>query len=101
MACTLLGTYLILMQKMSTKIGDLNIHMFMVYGAPQINVDPDITGKNFIGKYITCSLPCKKTYPELHELVKTLQTHHHTFTCRKRKVVNVDLIILVPHLKTL
>ena len=56
-----------------------------VYGAPQIDVDPDITVKNFIEKYITCSLPCKKTYPKLHELAKTLETHHQTFTCRKKK----------------
>ena len=82
--------------------GPQHTHFFVyVYGAPKIDVDPDITVKIFIEKYITCSLPCKKTYPELYELVKTLQTHHHTFTCRKRKVVNVDLIILVPHLKTL
>ena len=56
-----------------------------VYGAPQIDVNPDIKVKNVIEKYLTCSLPCKKTYPKLHELVKTLRTHHHTFTCRKKK----------------
>ena len=56
-----------------------------VYGASQIDVGPDITVKNFIEKYITCSLPCKKTYPKLHELAKTLETYHHTFTCRKKK----------------
>ena len=27
----------------------------------------------------------QKDLTELHELVKTLQTHHHTFTCRKKK----------------
>ena len=72
-----------------------------VYGAPQIDVNPDITVKNVIEKYITCSLPCKKTYPKLHELVKTLQTHHLLSHAEKRKVTNIDLIILVPHLKTL
>ena len=55
-----------------------------VYGAPQIDVDPDITVKNFIEK--TCLfLVMQKDLTELHELVKTLQTHHHTFTCRKKK----------------
>ena len=82
--------------------GPQHTHFFVhVYGAPQIDVNPDITVKNFIEKHITCSLPCKKTYPKLHEVVTTLQTHQHTFHAEKGKVANVDLIILVLHLKTL
>ena len=41
----------------------------------------------FIDKYITCSLPDDKKYPELNSLVKKVQTHHHTTTCRKKKGV--------------
>ena len=66
--------------------GPQHSHFFVhVYGAPQIDVNPDITVINFIEKCITCSLPCKKTYPKLLELVKTLLTYHHTFICRKKK----------------
>ena len=39
---------------------------------------------DFIDKYITCSLPDQKEYPELYELVNTVQKHHHTTTCRKK-----------------
>ena len=63
--------------------GPQHSHVYVhVYGAPEIDVDPDITVKNLIEKYVTYSLPCRKTYPKL---VKTLQTHNHTFTCRKKK----------------
>ena len=41
----------------------------------------------FIDKYITCSLPDKDDFPDLHGLVNTVQTHHHTTTCRKKKGV--------------
>ena len=38
----------------------------------------------FINKYITCSLPDKDDFPDLHGLVNTVQTHHHTTTCRNK-----------------
>ena len=41
----------------------------------------------FIDKYITCSLPDNKKYPEVSNLVKKVQTHHHTTTCRKKNGV--------------
>ena len=41
----------------------------------------------FIDKYITCALPDETKYPEMSNLVKKVQTHHHTTTCRKRKGV--------------
>ena len=34
----------------------------------------------FIDKYITCALPDET---KLSNLVKRMQTHHHTTTCRK------------------
>ena len=41
----------------------------------------------FIDKYITCALPDETKYPEMSNLVKKVQTHHHTTTCRKKKGV--------------
>ena len=42
---------------------------------------------SLIDKYVTCSLPDDSEYPELNTLVKKVQTHHHTTTCRKKKGV--------------
>ena len=39
----------------------------------------------FKDKYITCALPNETKYPEMSNLVKRVQTHHHTTTCRKKK----------------
>ena len=62
--------------------GPQHPHFFMhVEGAPIINENEDIEVERFIDKYISCSLPSKTDFPELHELVETVQTHHHTFTC--------------------
>ena len=41
----------------------------------------------FLDKYITCALPDETKYPEMSNLVKKVQTHHHTTTCRKKKGV--------------
>ena len=35
--------------------------------------------------YITCAFPDETKYPEMSKLVKKVQTHHHTTTCRKKK----------------
>ena len=32
-------------------------------------------------------LPDEKQYPDLQKSVKSVQTHHHTITCRKKKGV--------------
>ena len=58
-----------------------------VVGAPKIDVDEDNKVIEFIDKYITCSLPDKEKDAELNTLVKTVQTHHHTPTCEKKKGV--------------
>ena len=42
----------------------------------------------FIDKYITCVLPDETNYPEMNNLVKKLQSHHHTITWRKKKRVD-------------
>ena len=36
---------------------------------------------------MTCALPDATRYPEMSNLVKKVQTHHHTTTCRKKKGV--------------
>ena len=41
--------------------GPQHSHFYVhVCGASQTDVDPDITVKKLIEKYVTCSLPCKK-----------------------------------------
>ena len=56
-----------------------------VEGAPVFDKDSDQKVVKFIDKYITCAIPDKKEYPELHKLVTTVQTHGHTQTCKKKK----------------
>ena len=56
-----------------------------IVDAPKIDVDEDDVVTHFTDKYITCALPDKNEYPELHKTVKTVQTHHHTTTCTKKR----------------
>ena len=56
-----------------------------VVDAPKIDENEDSEVVEFIDKYITCSLPDENKHPELTSLVKKVQTHHHTTTCRKKK----------------
>ena len=58
-----------------------------VEGAPVFDKDSDEKVVTFIDKYITCAIPDKKQYPELHKLVTTVQTHGHSQTCKKKKGV--------------
>ena len=61
-----------------------------IVGAPILDEDNDHNDNNvidFIDKHISCSLPDKDLYPELSSLVKEVQTHHHTKSCRKKKGV--------------
>ena len=55
--------------------------------APRIDEDDDAKVIAFIDKYITCSIPDEKEYPELNRLVKKVQIHRHTMTCKKKKGV--------------
>ena len=43
--------------------------------------------KEFIDKYILCALSDEEKYPEMNKLVRKVQIHHHTTTCRKKKGV--------------
>ena len=54
-----------------------------VVDAPRIDKDDDRTVTEFIDKYITCSLPDKSKFSEFHDLVKKVQTHRHTPSCKK------------------
>ena len=58
-----------------------------VLDAPKIDENEDNAVTDFIDKYVTCSLPDADQRPVLHALVKKVQTHHHTTTCRKKKGV--------------
>ena len=58
-----------------------------IVDAPKIDENEDSEIVEFINKYITRSLPNEKKYPERSNLVKKLQTHHRTTTCRKKKRV--------------
>ncbi|XP_048238649.1 uncharacterized protein LOC124112461 [Haliotis rufescens] len=49
-----------------------------VKDAPRLDVQSDEEVASFIDKHICCSLPNGTVDPELHELVKSRQTHHHT-----------------------
>ena len=71
--------------------GREHMHVPMhVLDAPTVNEDGDsndIKVISFIEKYISCSLPNGTTNPGLYQLVKQVQTHFHTTTCRKKKGV--------------
>ena len=56
-----------------------------VENAPTIENDSREDVISFIDKYVTCSIPDKQLHPELNKLVNSLQTHHCTKTCKKKK----------------
>ena len=59
-----------------------------VEGAPKL--DPDDCSNDeevikLVDSTISTALPDKEKYPDFHALVKKVQTHHHTQTCKKKK----------------
>ena len=58
-----------------------------VVDAPKIDENEDSEVIEFIDKCVTCVLPDETKYPEMSNLVKKVQTHHHATTCRKKKNV--------------
>ena len=72
-----------------------------VKDAPVFDKDPDDKVVEFIDKYISCAIPDERQYPELHKLVTTVQTHGHSQTCKRKRVLNADLIFQLHHLKLL
>ena len=68
--------------------GNEHLHAAIhIVDAPKIDVDDDNKITEFIDKYITCSIPDKNEYPDLYQLVKSVQTHGHRKTCEKKKGV--------------
>ena len=53
----------------------------------KIDENEDSKIVQFIDKYITCALFGETEYPEMNNVVKKVQTCHHTTTCRKKKGV--------------
>ena len=73
----------------SSEIEELNICKTPIHiaDAPKIDENEDSEVVEFIDKYITCALFDAAKHPEMSNLVKKMQTHHHTTTCRKKKGV--------------
>ncbi|KAI4881835.1 hypothetical protein NFI96_007838, partial [Prochilodus magdalenae] len=68
--------------------GSGHIHcLFWIKDAPEYGKDDDRTVTAFIDKYISCQLPDEQTDPELHNIVKEVQSHSrgHTKSCKKGK----------------
>ena len=66
--------------------GSAHIHsLFWIKDAPQLDVDPEEKVTAFIDRYVSCQLPDEATDPELHKIVKEVQTHskNHTKSCKK------------------
>lgn len=50
--------------------------------APKIYESEDSELVDFIDNYITCALPDEAKYLEISNLIKKLQCHHYTTTCK-------------------
>ena len=55
-----------------------------VQGAPKMDTHSDEEIIKFINRHVKCTLPSEEENEELTTLVKSLQTHHHTGSCKKR-----------------
>lgn len=55
--------------------------------APKIYESEDSELVDFIDNYITCALPDEAKYLEISNLIKKLQCHHYTTTCKQKKGV--------------
>ena len=72
-------------QNRGTEYIHVQIH---IVDAPKIDENEDSVVVELIDKYIiTCALPDETKLPEMSNLVKRVQTHRHTTTCRKKKGV--------------
>ena len=54
---------------------------------PRIYENEDSEVVELIDKYTTSAVPDETKYFEMSSLVKKVQTHHHTTTCRKKEGV--------------
>ena len=58
-----------------------------IVDASKIDRNDDSEVIDFIFKYITCALSDDTTYPEMSNLKKKVQSHHHATNFRKEKGV--------------
>ena len=66
--------------------GNKHVHASIhIKDAPKVDEDSDDAVTSFIDNHITVEIPNENEYPELHRLVTSVQNHHHTKTCRKKK----------------
>lgn len=61
--------------------------LFWIKDAPKFDDAFDEVIAQFIDEYVSCQLPDEKADPELHNIVKEVQSHsrNHTKSCRKGK----------------
>ena len=68
--------------------GTKHVHAAIhIKDAPKLDEDSDEDVIKFVDNHITVAIPDEQEYPELHALVTSVQNHHHTQTCRKKKGV--------------
>ena len=66
--------------------GSPHIHSFIwIIGAPNLSSENIDEYTEWVDRHINAHLPEKDSHPELYELVKTNQIHHHSKSCRKYK----------------
>ena len=66
--------------------GSVHMHSFLwIKNAPDLNCDDHATIVEFIDSIISTELPSKIEDEELYNLVSSLQVHHHSFTCQRRR----------------
>ena len=58
-----------------------------IVDALKIDENEDSEVVEFIDEHIKCALPDETKYREMSNLVKKVQTHHHTTSYRKKKDV--------------
>ena len=83
--------------KRGTEYMHAQIH---IVDALKIDENEDSEVVEFIDTYITCALPDETKYPEISNLVKKVQTQHHTNTqtlVERKKFHRIDLMPLAPH----
>ena len=72
--------------------GTQNFHALIHFeNKPEIDEHDDKIVTELIGKYVSCSLLNADQDPELHAVVKRVQTQHHKTTSRKKKQLSAHL----------
>ena len=71
-------------QNKGTEHMDAPVH---IVDALKIDENEDSEVVEFIDEHIKCALPDETKYREMSNLVKKVQTHHHTTSYRKKKDV--------------